>query len=717
MINISHSLQESELRFSGEQGFIDKSPIIRLLIGIVFTFSLFLFLHYKEVRVDVLEPNTEAPRYVVAQVDFEFVDNDATALLQQQAVRDIGKIYRLVEQQVSQQRIEFENQLLKDPEWRRRLTETGFEEIYNVLDALQKSMEMVRFTDPRTILKMKEAGIPTGDFLIYNDHEELLPFPRQVWIYLIKRNLNPDHVQPAAMDFVLENFGKQTWKMEEDIPGEKQVRSRIQGGIPTKFTRVNAGSRLIDQGEKVTPRHIAMLQAMKKVLREQRNLWHPQTVAGSFLMAVIISVVGAAYLSHYHRTLFLSNRRLGLLVTLITLAFLYAKEGELFILSSGNLQDLVRYPLFVPLAAILACNLLYPSLAVFVAGFLAIIFTMTLSFDHMGFIVLNLVTGIIVILSTRSLRKRKEILLVCMKAWIGAMLVLFALHLYGNTFGGRAMLVDIISSAVFMGLTAMLAMTLLPILEVSFRIMSDVTLTEYMDPNNELLRRLAFEAPGTYQHTLVVGNLAEAAALAIGASGLFCRVAALYHDIGKMVTPHYFTENQQGEVNVHQLLTPLESAKAIISHVQEGVALAKKASLPEQIIDVIREHHGTILTYYFYRKQLDRVGGNSALVNEADFRYTGPKPHSKESVIIMIADSFEAASRSLDRFDEVNLRDLMHRLVREKAEDGQFDECQLTFEELGIVKETMIQFLLASSHSRIKYPERKPVCTPPLSAP
>jgi len=247
--------------------------------------------------------------------------------------------------------------------------------------------------------------------------------------------------------------------------------------------------------------------------------------------------------------------------------------------------------------------------------------------------------------------------------------------------------------------------------------MTDVTLMEYMDPNNDLLRRLTIEAPGTYQHSVVVGNLAEAAATAIGANGLFCRVATLYHDIGKMVTPQYFTENQQGGMNIHQLLTPYESAQVIIAHVSEGVAMARKAGLPEQFIDIIKEHHGTTMAYYFYRKQLELVGGNKTQVDEKDFRYSGPKPRSKESAIIMISDSVEAASRSLEKVNEETLLELANRLIREKADDGQFDNCLLTFEELAIVKETLVKTLVAYGHSRIKYPTRElrkdPATLPP----
>lgn len=703
-------MSDSELRYSGEQGFFDKSSSVRLLIGFAFAFSLFFVLHFREVKVDVLEPNGVAPRYIVAQEDFEFLDQEATAILKQEAVKDIGKIFRISEKQIGARRIEFENQLLKDPDVRRKMTDHTYEDTYNVLDALQKVMMNLRFTDPRTLRRMKETGIPTNDYFVYspNDIEEEVIFPHQFWSSIVSKYLSQDNYPEASEEYVINFFEKNKWKIDEDIPSQRVVRGHIQAEVPVKHTRVTAGNRIIDQGEKVTSRHIAMLQAMKKVLSEKRNLWHTTTLSGSLLLTLLITLVCTGYLITYQPTLFQSNRRLCLLVTIMIITMALSKAVEYFLLTSaGHLQEVVRYPLFVPFAAILTCNLLNASLAMFVAGLLSIIFTVTLSFDHIGFLLVNLVGSVIAILSTRELRRRKEIFVVCAKSWFGIVLVIVATHLYANTFGSWNMSSDIVSSGLFMLLTSMLVLSLLPLLESAFHIMSDVSMTEYMDPNNELLRRLAFEAPGTYQHSLVVCNLAEAAAISIGANGLFCRVATLYHDVGKMATPHYFTENQQGEMNVHQLLTPLESAQTIMSHVTEGVAMARKAGIPEQFIDIIKEHHGTTLVYYFYRKQLEQAGGDPALVIESDFRYAGPKPHSKESAIIMIADTFEAASRSLDVADEAALTELVNRLVREKADDGQFDECQLTFEELGIVKQTMVQTLLAGLHSRVKYPKRE----------
>ncbi len=285
---------------------------------------------------------------------------------------------------------------------------------------------------------------------------------------------------------------------------------------------------------------------------------------------------------------------------------------------------------------------------------------------------------------------------------------MLAFDLYIETAFSATFLNDLTSTFLFMAGTAILVVGLLPMLESTFQIMTDITLMEFMDPSNEVLRRLTIEAPGTYQHSLVVGHLSESAAAAIGANGLFCRVATQYHDIGKLINPQYFTENQLGGVDMHQLLTPLESTQVIIAHVSEGVALARKVGLPEQFIDIIKEHHGTTLVYYFFHKQIELMGGDRSRIDTKDFRYSGPKPRSKESTIIMIADTLEAASRCLDLFNEITVTDLVEKLIAHKMEDGQFDESLLTFEELGIVKQTLVKTLLAASHPRIKYPSHNP---------
>ncbi len=702
----------NELKFSREQSFFDKSQGIRWFIGSAFVLCLFLLLHFREERVEILELNSFAPSYVVAQVDFDFYDEEATIILKQEAVKDVGKIYKLSDNEVRQGRIEFESFLIYNQEARQGIDRTSFDALYSAGDILERILFKLRFTDPRTLQKMIEEKISTGHYLVFTPNE-LLPtsmLPQYIWSEIRKKLMKemPD-LNPVLSSMIINFFQNKEWVFEEDIPAQQNLRKKIQASVPNKYSHVSAGSRIIDQGEKVTARHIAMLQAMKKALGERRNLWHPLTLAGSLIMALLLTAIGTGYFKVNYPQVLASNRKLFLLVTTLILTMSIAKLTELFLLTSKhNLIDIVRYPVFATFAAILLCSLMNTGIATFSSGFLTIILTMALVFDRQGFLILNLIGAIVAILSTRSLRRRKEIFVVCAKAWLCCVVAIFAMHFYNNTFWSTGLLSDILSTAVCMLLTAILVVGLLPLLESGFKVMTDVTLMEYMDPNSDLLRRLTIEAPGTYQHSVVVGNLAEAAAASIGANALFCRVATMYHDIGKMVTPQYFTENQQGGMNIHQLLTPQESAQVIIAHVNEGVAMARKAGLPEQFIDIIKEHHGTTLAYYFYRKQLELVGGDKTQVDEKEFRYAGPKPRSKESAIIMIADSIEAASRSLDKVNEDTLMELATRLIKEKADDGQFDNCLLTFEELAIVKQTLVKTLVAYGHSRVKYPSREP---------
>ena len=707
---ISEQLNTTELKFSREQGFFDKSLIVTFLIGALLALGLFLILHVRELRLDVLELGSIAPGYIVAQHDADFYDDEATIILKQEAVRDIGKVYQISDSQIRQRKFEFENFLLYNQDWGLTSGTRAFEEIYQDLDAIEKVMAQLRFTDPRTLQRMKELSIPTNYYQIFTPSglNEELSLPKQIWIFIFETAFPHEAIESSIENIVMGFLESKQWKIEEDIPAQRNLRRLVQKGVPDKFTRISAGSRIIDQGEKVTTRHLAMLQAIKKAANDERLLWSLPTIFGSLIMSLLLTLMSWIYFRINYPQLSASNRKLFLIVAITLLTLGFAKATEFFLVNSNShLYEWVRYPLFVPFAAILLCSLLNPGVATFAAGFLTILLTMTLVFDSQGFMIMNLSAAIIAILTTRSLRRRKEIFIVCGKAWLACIAVSLSIHLYTNTFWKSVILSDAISAAVFLLLTAILVVGLMPLLESSFKVMTDATLMEYMDPNNDLLRRLSIEAPGTYQHSVIVGNLAETAALAINANGLFCRVATLYHDIGKMATPQYFTENQQGGMNMHQLLTPLESAQVIIAHVSEGVAMGRKAGLPEQFIDVIKEHHGTTLVYYFYRKQLDLMNEDKSLVDQKEFRYGGPRPRSKEAAIIMIADTVEAASRSLDQVNEETLIELSNRLIREKAEDGQFDECLLTFEELAIVKSTLVKTLVAFGHSRVKYPKRE----------
>lgn len=705
----SSSSRLADIKFARQSGFFDRNPLLRVAIAAAFALCLFSFLHFREVRVDMPELNTLADRYIVAQVDFTFLDERATAIRREEAVRDIGKIFRLSESQTRQRRTAFQQSVLEDDSWRTGSETITLDSILESLDLMEEALLAVRFTDARTLNKMHQVDLSTANYLLFyarGPGEETV-FPDQAWQQIAQQAFDDPPLYPEAAAFVLKLFQSQAWITEEDVASQQKLRSSVQKQVPDKYTAVKSGQRIVDQGDKITTRHQAQLLAMKRAIAENRNLWHPVTLFGSLLMTCLLLSVAYMYLSSYHREILDSNRRMFLVITVGLIALALAKGSEWLLLRApANVIEYLGTPIVVPVAAIILCCLLSSNIAMMASGFLTVILAMALAIDRNSFIVLNLVAAVVAILSTRHMRHRKEVFKACLKAWLGCVAVLISFRFYHNTASSVAIVSDLSSATFYMGLTGVLVVGLLPALESAFGIVTDITLMEYMDPNNELLRRLAIEAPGTYQHSVVVGNLSEAGSIAIGANGLFCRVSTLYHDIGKLSAPHYFTENQQAGMNMHQLLTPHESASVIIAHVSEGVSMARKAGLPEPFIDIIKEHHGTTLCYYFYHKQVELAGGDPKRVDQSEFRYAGPKPRTKESAIIMIADTLEAASRSLDEITEETVTQLLERLVRDKAEDGQFDECQLTFEELGIVKQAMIKTLLAAGHSRVKYPKR-----------
>lgn len=710
----SSDSKKSSILLARERGFFDKSKSIKVIIFLVFAVCLFIFLHFREVTVETLELNSVSKGYVISQIDFDFPDEEATIILRQRAIKDVDKIYRVDPDQLGEARSLLEKDLQSSYQWRKDTKDASLEQMMGAIDLLENGLRMAKFTNNQTISKIHEADLPAQNYYQYlpdnNPETQLLYIPNDIWAQIEFQTFANSSFNVPVVDYIMHFFASQPWQLISDVKAQDQLKRVLQQAIPQQYTSVKVGENIIDQGEKVTSRHLSMMQAMKEALNKYRNLWNPYSLVGSILMTIILIFVVYVYFLIAHPEILNSNRFLSLLVTIIVLALALAKLTEAFLIMNGsNLIEDIGYPLFVPFATILFCCLMNERIALFSSGFLAIVMSMTLVVDRVGFLVVNLATMIVVIAASRHISKRKEVFWVMGKTWAASIVIIFAYYLYDNTSWGTSLAIDLISSFVFLLISAILVAGLLPLLESTFHILTDIILMEYMDPSNDLLQRLAIEAPGTYQHSIVVGYLAEAAAREIGANSLFCRVSTLYHDIGKLTHPQYFTENQQRGVDMHQLLTPQESAGVIIDHVSDGVTMARKANLPEPFIDIIKEHHGTTLVYFFYHKQCELEKGDKSKVDVSQFRYSGPKPRSKESAIIMIADTLEAASRSLDELEEGTITKLVDEIIYQKSKDRQFEECALTFEELGKVRRAMIKTLTAAVHSRVKYPKQEAI--------
>lgn len=708
-------MRKQEKRYGPAKEFSKETIFtLRLLLCFLFMLLLASFLHFREAKVEILEVDKIAKGYVVAQVDFQFPDPDATMILKQEALRDVGRIYKISETQINNVKHKFENYLIQHPNWRKN-TQATFEEVYNRLDAVVEVLLAVNITDERTYKKREETHLSIENYYILDipPANDFITLPESFWKQLQSHVAEKYHFDESSTNFIFDYFRPVSWKIYNDIDAQRIFKDVIQQNVPEKYTHVKSGSRIIDFGEKVTPRHIAMLNAMKKELKESKNLWTIQTILGSLLFSSIMVALGAIYFSIRQKQLYQTLNQLMLYLTILSLGLIVAKVAEWLILVPGTQWiEYIHYPIFIPFVAILLCLLLNEEIALFSIFFLTIIMGLALAFEHTYFLFMNMTTGIGALIAARNLKKRKEMFIISAKIWLVAAVVLVSYNLINNTLFSSLLILDLAFSALNLLIISILLIVLLPVLESLFNIMTDMTLMEYMNPTNELLKRLSIEAPGTYQHSLSIGHISEFVANSIGANGLFCRVTTLYHDIGKLNTPHYYTENQMlsggRPFNIHLLLTPVESAYIIKSHVHDGVALARQHKLPQPFIDIIQQHHGTTLIKYFYAKQLEMVGGNPDDIDERTFRYPGPKPQTKEAAIIMLTDSAEAASRSLEDNSEQAIRKLVDKITQDKVNDGQFDECSLTFKELFLIKTKLVEMIKATHHMRIKYPEAQP---------
>jgi cyclic-di-AMP phosphodiesterase PgpH len=317
------------------------------------------------------------------------------------------------------------------------------------------------------------------------------------------------------------------------------------------------------------------------------------------------------------------------------------------------------------------------------------------------FLYMQLITGIVAIISVVNLTRRSQFFFASLMIFLS-----YSLIYVGMTLIQEGSLKDL-SKFNFMlfGVSALLTLFAYPLIflfERLFGLVTDVSLIEYSDTNSKLLRELAIKAPGTFQHSLMVSNIAEEAARAVGANALLARTGALYHDIGKLDMPLYFIENQAGGFNPHNELSSEESARVITSHVLHGVEKARSFKLPETLIDFIRTHHGTRLTRYFYDRY--RVEFPGEPIDESAFRYRGPKPFSKETSILMMADSVEAASRTLESPSEKLVEELIEKVIEDQMIGNQFKNSELTLKDISTIKRIIKKQLLSIYHIRIEYP-------------
>jgi putative nucleotidyltransferase with HDIG domain len=450
-------------------------------------------------------------------------------------------------------------------------------------------------------------------------------------------------------------------------------------------------------------------------------------VKGS-LYSFVIAITGIVMFQVSLQTTCRRNSRVVLVLGGL-MGHLLMVRAVMGLVDSGTIPEVFRF-FMVPfaLAPMLHGVLLGRAVASFSAVYVTLIGCLLVPQpDVLGYMILSLVSGMTSVLLAYQVRKRIQLLQAGIA--VGAVTLVLGVILgrlnVAACFGPDAMdhlqVLGTGSAAAFgtAVMTAMLISGLLPLFEGTFQLTTDISWLELSDLNHKLLRRMQLEAPGTFHHSLVVAALAEAAAEKIGANAPMCRVCSYFHDVGKLKKPGYFIENQHdGAENPHDTLTPTMSSLIIIAHVKDGIDLAVKNKLNPRIIDVIQEHHGDSLVYFFYRRaqeqkktEMDKVDRrlenpeDLPVVEEKNFRYPGPRPSSRESGIIALADTVESASRSLKKPTPAKIRAMVDDLVHAKINDGQLNDCPLTLRELAAVKESFSSTLRSMLHSRIDYPK------------
>lgn len=519
------------------------------------------------------------------------------------------------------------------------------------------------------------------------------------------RDLNPAY--SPAMQRVIADIARQLLQPNVVFNAQETEERRRQAieTIKPVYFHVMRGEMIIREGERVREEHIPRLQALASGKRSGDPF---SSVAGTAIFATLVVGFGLLYLRHLQPKVVWDSQALLLLAVLVVGNLLairaFMSLAQAWVESFPVVEaGIITYAL--PLAA---GGILVAIFFDFHVGILFSIMTSLLTGvllrDNMAMAVLALVGNLVATFRVNQYRQRSSILLTGLYIGVANVLTLMAFGLMSANMLTWQRAYEALFGLVGGLLAAVVVSAVLPLLESSFKFTTDIKLLELASLNHPLLRQLVVHAPGTYHHSMLVGTLAEAAAEAIGGNALIARVGSYYHDIGKMLTPEYFVENQMGRENKHDRLSPSMSALIITAHVKDGIKLAKEYKLPQRIIDVIPQHHGTNLITYFYNKAKELEDPTVQQVQEADYRYPGPKPQTREAAIVMLADKVEASSRVLTEATPQRIKSLVQRVVNSVFMDGQLDECDLTLRDLQKINDAFVRTLIAIYHHRIEYP-------------
>lgn len=626
---------------------------------------------------------------VVAPRTISYVDKEKTRKLEQEIIQSVASVYELdvtvagkVDEEVTRvfkqvRVIQAEHNISREQK----------------LDRLQ--MVLVTLT-PSVLESLIDAS--EGDLA------QLEETTRVMLRRTLQRGVKADELDAARAALLLEQELKTLNTMNAATAGQisqmllkhnfvynerETEKRRIQAvnGIEPVRVIVKKGQIIIRHGEVVMPEHIVALEE----LGLQKGQGNYARAVGIAVLVAVLFIAVAIYLSKYALEVYLSNNRLILLGLIVVSILLFTKFVHYY-------SDFLAP---VATGALLVAILLDTRLGIFIACLIGLCAGIIAENDFKVALV-AMIGGTVGVFSVSKMLEGYSLTRTGFIISLVNFILILAMGLIAQSTGvivlkhGLAGVVNGIGSAI-------LTIGCLPYLENTFKITTAAKLLELAKPNQPLLQKMLVEAPGTYHHSIVVGNLAEAAADLIGADPVVVRVGAYYHDIGKIKRPYFFSENQLGGENPHDKIAPGLSTLIVTSHIRDGVELALEHRLPEVIVDIIKQHHGTMLVSFFYKRAVDTEHGEC--VNEEDFRYEGPNPKTKEAALVMLADCVEATVRSLSKPTVNRIEGTVRKLIRERLHEGQLDECGLTLKDLNTIGDVFIRVLTGIFHSRIEYPE------------
>ncbi|WP_031513268.1 HD family phosphohydrolase [Desulfofalx alkaliphila] len=683
---------------------IVKHHRIRRGSAIIFFLTIFTLLLYVDFfpnKVN-LHPGDVAPYEIRAPRSAEYVDPVKTDELKQQAMEAVDDVYTVDPQVVMAVESDIDDLA-------GQVTQIQLNDELTIDDKVNKLQAAIPFELHSQVLGDLATGSPSDVRLVHESITTLI-------IDRMRSGVTPQQLDDVKAELTARvpgyGFSRSYQQYAVGLVQHFTEANRFYNALQTEAIRaqaaeavepvkveIKAQQRIVAPGDIVTQQQILALQALG--LLQPRHPWI--TLLGMALLVAAMMASVLFYLRQQNRDIYNNINHLYLLglVAVIVLAvskMLVAIEVARW----PQFGELFGYLAPVAAAGMLIAILLESRLAVLMVAVMSL-FIGIMTGGQLNFTLVAFLGGITGVYSVSKLSQRGELATAGLITGVAVMLSIFIVGLVDETHWQLLLLSGVVLGLLNGLLSSVLTNGALPYLESTFGITSSVKLLELANPSNPLLRQLLTEAPGTYHHSIMVGNLAEAATEAVGGDHLLVRVGALYHDIGKIKRPYFFIENQMAADNPHDKIAPTLSTLILTSHVKDGADLAREHKLPQRVIDIIEQHHGNGLVKFFYHKAME--GERPDTVNEEDFRYDAPRPRSREAAIVMLADSVEAAVRAMKDPSSGQVEGLVRKLIKDKLMDGQLDKCDLTLKDLDTIANAFLRVLSGIFHSRIEYPD------------